>query len=236
MGRFNGGYVAGEPLPAVEGLGPGGLRSWVSASRGWAAAGAVSRRTPASLGVRAVPDLDAVMRLLLDAERMLDQIDRLPQTFVHRDATPGNVLVRATADGNELFVLIDWMLAGRGALGEDAAGIVGATAWQLLTEPRDARALEERVLTGYLAGLRDAGWNGDDRLVRFGYAATLALRFAPLILAWVPELDDTSKSDWFVRKFARPAADVADAWGEMLPFLLARGQEARSLADDLGFD
>jgi hypothetical protein len=35
--------------------------------------------------------------------------------------------------------------------------------------------LDAIIFAGYLDGLRDAGWQGDARLVRFGYAATAAL-------------------------------------------------------------
>jgi len=37
--------------------------------------------------------------------------------------------------------------------------------------------LEQIALDGYLAGLGDAGWQGNPDLVRFGYAATLYWRY-----------------------------------------------------------
>jgi hypothetical protein len=44
-------------------------------------------------------------------------------------------------------------------------------------------ALDRACGAGYVAGLREAGWRGDERLVRLGYAATAALQFCALAAA-----------------------------------------------------
>jgi phosphotransferase family enzyme len=231
-GAFGGAYLDGFALPDADGLGPGGLRSWVELL-----AGVLGARSPRArrgpLATRAAPRADDLAALLADRAPLLGALDRLPQTFVHRDFTPVNLLVRATAAGADEFVAIDWAIAGAGALGEDAAGMVGASLWQLLAEPSRAKALEERVMRGYLDGLKDAGWHGDDGAVRFGYAATLALRFAPLTPVWADALDDPGKAEWFGRKFGRPPETVATAWGELQEFLLDRAAEAIRLARSL---
>jgi Phosphotransferase enzyme family len=225
-GAFNGAYLGAVPLPNADGLGPGGLRSWVellaSVAEGSPGGALASVATPRPHDLRA---------LLAEREALLTALDRLPQTFVHRDFTPVNLLVRAPAERPAEFVAIDWAIAGAGALGEDAAGLVGATLWQLLAEPSDAEALEERVLQGYVAGLNEAGWDGDVALVRFGYVATLALRFAPLTPAWAPDLDDRAKAEWFGRKFGRPPDQIATAWGQLQDFVLDRGAEALGLVE-----
>ena len=41
----------------------------------------------------------------------------------------------------------------------------------------DARKLDQMVFDGYVEGLAEAGWHGDPRLVRLGYAASSALCF-----------------------------------------------------------
>jgi phosphotransferase family enzyme len=228
-GTFNGAYLDGVPLPVADGLGPGGLRSWVELLA--ALAGGPPSGGP--LATLATPRPEDLLSLLAERERLLSALDRLPQTFAHRDFTPVNLLVRATSEAPDEFVTIDWAIAGAGALGEDAAGIVGATLWQLLAEPSAAAALEERVLRGYVAGLEDAGWHGDEALVRFGYAATLGLRFAPLTPAWAADLDDPAKAEWFGRKFGRPPEQIAVAWGQLQDFVLDRGAEAIRLASEL---
>lgn len=229
VGAFNGAYLTSRPIPDAEGLGAGGLRSWVeflADSR----EGRDPRITRGPLAVAATPNPEALTALLADRGRLLAALDGLPQTFVHRDVTPVNVLVRRGQADGEPFIVLDWALAGLGALGEDAAGIVGATLWQLLIDPSQALAIEKRVLRGYLAGLRHAGWHGDEAEVRFGYATTLALRFAPLTAWWADLVDQPDKADWFERKFGLPPDRLAEAWGTLQEFTLSRGNEVRRLA------
>lgn len=173
VGRFSARFA--EPNTRVEdgAFGPGGLRSWVDNLA------LLQRETPdlwdAPLVRRAIPEPTATRRLFEESAQLLGALDHIPQTIVHRDLWPANLLVRYV-NGTEQFVAIDWMLAGRGAIGEDAAGMIGPTLWQFLVEPTDADELEAAVLAGYLSGLRDEGWDGLDDLARFGCAATLALR------------------------------------------------------------
>lgn len=228
VGAFNGAYLTGRPIPGAEGLGPGGLRSWVELGVALHE-GQVSSAARGPLAIVATPDRGALETLIADQGRMLAALDELPQTFVHRDVTPVNLLLRPDEAGRSPFVVLDWALAGRGALGEDAAGLVGATLWQLLIDPTEAVALEDRVLRGYLAGLRDAGWHGDQADVRFGYVTTLALRFAPLIGWWAGELDRADKADWFERKFGRPPPRLAEAWGTLQEFVLSRADDPLAL-------
>lgn len=230
VGSFNGAYLASRPIPDAEGLGAGGLRSWVALGADTLEGRDLGiGRGP--LAVTATPNLEALAALLADRGRLLTALDDLPQTFVHRDVTPVNVLVRRGRANRDPFVVLDWALAGQGAIGEDAAGIVGATLWQLLIDPSEAPDIEKSVLRGYVAGLRGAGWHGDEALVRFGYAATLALRFAPLIVWWADLLDQPDRADWFKRKFGRPPQRLAEAWGTLQDFTLSRADEARTFAD-----
>jgi hypothetical protein len=229
VGAFNGAYLTSRPIPEAEGLGVGGLRSWVELLAD-SLEGRDPRATRGPLAVAATPNPEALTALLADRGRLLAALDGLPQTFVHRDVTPVNVLVRRGQAVRNPYVVLDWALAGQGAVGEDAAGIVGATLWQLLIDPAQAPAIERRVLRGYLTGLRGAGWQGDEAKVRFGYATTLALRFAPLIAWWADLLDQPDKADWFERKFGRPPARLAQAWGRLQEFTLSHGNEVRRLA------
>ena len=53
--------------------------------------------------------------------------------------------------------------------------------------PRD---LDAACFAGYVAGLREAGWVGDERLVRLGFTADAALRFTVGALRLVLPLAD----------------------------------------------
>ena len=225
VGAFNGAYLEGRPVPDAQGLGAGGLRSWVGLGAELLE-GPHAATIHGPFAVAAAPNSQALARLAADRGRMLAALDGLPQTFVHRDVTPVNLLVRGGQAGRDSYVVLDWALAGLGAIGEDAAGIVGATLWQLLIDPTEANALEEHVLRGYLAGLHEAGWPGDEADARFGYVATLALRFVPLTAWWADELDRPDRADWFERKFGRRPGGIAEAWGRFHEFTLSRADDA----------
>lgn len=229
MGRFNAEYLDGHrPRPQAEGLGPGGLRSWVEQLTQGFDAPPETRRDP--LFARAVPDLEAVRRVRNDRGALLDALDAVPRTFVHRDAWPANVLVRRGAGRSESMVAIDWALAGEGALGEDVTGIVGPSLWFFLVGMDEATKVEAAVLEGYIDGLHDGGWTGDEAQVRFGYAASLALRFGLLIPTWAGWLAEDEMGGWCERKFARPRSEIADGWAQVLTFILGRADEASRFA------
>jgi hypothetical protein len=95
--------------------------------------------------------------------------------------------------------------------------------------PEDLPALETHVFEGYLAGLRDAGWGGDARLARLGYAATVALRYGPL-LGVPPQLEaDERQRAALTQTLGHPFEEAVARYGRMLPHILDRADEARRL-------
>jgi hypothetical protein len=119
--------------------------------------------------------------LLRDRERYLNALERLPQTLCHHDAfPPGNVLTRSRADGVVEIVALDWALVGYGPLGAELAQI-GLGALDALRGD-DQSTVDEAVFAAYVSGLRESGWEGDERLARFGYVATAALRSGLFLL------------------------------------------------------
>jgi hypothetical protein len=125
-------------------------------SRGW---------LPAYLDLHGVRDEDGV----------LDRLAALPQTLCHHDFHPANVL------GPRADVIVDWAYCGAGALGLDAGVLVadGIADEAFAADVADDAA--DAVWNGYLAGLRDGGWSGDEDDVRFAYTRGTALR-----LSWLP--------------------------------------------------
>ena len=129
--------------------------------------------------VDAVADPRLRADLLRLAERVpaiLDTLDGLPQTFVHGDASPQNLLVPATDP--DTFVAIDWSLIGPCAVGYDLGqllvGLIHAGQLDVPALP----ALHETVLPAYTAGLADEGLRVDADVVRFGVHAALVVRSA----------------------------------------------------------
>jgi hypothetical protein len=74
-----------------------------------------------------------------------------------------NLFTRAGRAGEEV-VAIDWAWLGFGAVGEELAPAAMRVAERLPTEEQPAFA--QGLVAAYLAGLHEAGWRGDARLVR----------------------------------------------------------------------
>ena len=94
-----------------------------------------------------------------------------------------------------------------------------------------ADALEEEVLEGYVAGPRETGWIGDERLVRRGFTAAVALR-----LGLVPQtldliLDDTRRAS-AEQGWNRPVEELIERWAEVAYFVLDRADRAREMLNE----
>ena len=89
------------------------------------------------------------------------------------------------------------------------------------------------VWDGYLAGLAAAGWRGDERVVRFGYAASLALGYS-FMPRWMLALAaDETRHAILEQQFNRPIEDVLERRAAVVRLALERGDEARALCAEL---
>ncbi|GII49206.1 hypothetical protein Psi02_56300 [Planotetraspora silvatica] len=100
---------------------------------------------------------------------LLDALDRLPQTFVHGDACPQNLLI--PADGSAEFVAIDWGWSGSHPLAFDLAQLLAGLAYSGTTDPLDLPAINTEILNAYTEGS-----GGDPAHVAFGHTATTLIR------------------------------------------------------------
>jgi hypothetical protein len=103
-------------------------------------------------------------------EWLLELMETLPRTVCHLDVWPQNLVRRPDGD----VVFLDWAFVGDGALGEDVGNLVPDCVFDLLLPHGMLDELDAELTAAYLRGLRDAGWRGDDRLVRLGICASAA--------------------------------------------------------------
>ena len=179
LGQFNGRYLAGRPLPDQPWLSRAVLRGRAERNAAfWA--GQAPVRDQALLD-RFFPSdlLDRARRVWDERHALLDALDRLPQTLVHGDADRRNLFARRGPAGEDETVAIDWAWTGVAAAGEELVNLVAASAIWFQVEERDLPALAEACLAGYGAGLAAAGWRGEARLPRVGFAVGTALRYGP---------------------------------------------------------
>ncbi len=120
---------------------------------------------------------DDFLRAWRERNALLDSLDRVPRTLCHLDLHPDNLFGATRRDGGGRVVLIDWAYAGIGALGEDVGNLIPDAQLDFHVAPGDGPALAELCVGAYLFGLRERGWDGDERLVRFAIAASAIVKY-----------------------------------------------------------
>ena len=177
LGRFNGAWLDGRPLPDAAWLSRQWTRKWTEAARD--AIDHFDRYIAHPRVARAFPPTERreLERLFAERHRWFDAIEALPQTFCHLDAYPRNAFLRPGAGEESVLSLIDWSFAGIAAAGEEIVALVSSSI--LFGEAGDLpiETMDETVFASYVEGLRDAGWHGDERLVRMAYTGSLAMRY-----------------------------------------------------------
>lgn len=238
LGRFNGAYRAGRPLPTAPWLNRGFLCAWTAdPARVTLTETIVSAETWAHPLVRAafpIPVADRLRRLHSERETLLTTLERLPQTLCHLDAFPGNLLAHENAAGKQQTVALDWAFVGLAAVGEEIGHLI---AWSLLlgiVAADEAEALRTVVLAGYTEGLREAGWPGSAEVLTRdaakGVAIAAALRWAFSAANRVIRLatDETARAAT-EQSIGQPIAAVIAERARLVYFLLDWLDEAHAL-------
>ncbi len=235
LGQFNGAYFMGRPLPEAPWLSTGRVRDYLA------------RAKPIILDLHRISEhplaqrwltgdsIERILQLWADQDMLLEVFDRLPRSLCHFDAFRGNLMTRRGVDDREQTVAIDWAITGIGAIGEEIAPLFVQSLQYFEVEMRQMRVLDSIVFEGYLAGLRDVGWQGNPQMVRFGYTATLALYkgvgFVGFILSLV--LNNEGMRQSFEKSLGYPLEHIFEQWAELQTYLLDLGDEARTLLGDV---
>ena len=177
LGQFNGAYLNGVPLPRHRALATDWVRKWVEATEPSLALLAREADHPLVRQVY-VPDVvETYLRLWERRHDLLDWLDRMPRTFCHEDAFQRNIFMRKRDGAVDDVILIDWSFTGVGAVGEEMSAMVMASVVFQETPLETIEELQDTVLDAYIAGLRDAGWDGNPRDVRNSYLVATLLRY-----------------------------------------------------------
>jgi hypothetical protein len=170
-----------------------------------------------------------LVRLHEDREFFFSLMERPPRTLCHLDVWPNNLFAR----GDGTFTLVDWSCVGEGALGEDVGNLVPDSVFDLFVPSDALPKLDEAVFGGYVSGLREAGWEGDERLVRLGMCAW-AVKYewlGPLMLERASDAEHVGYDGSGVVDSERLYAER----GAALAFLASWAEEASELAQELGY-
>lgn len=237
LGQFNGAYLNGLPIPQADWLSTGRIRRWMYL--GEDGLGDIEQLSQHLLNKQWLGDdgVARILRLSAQRERLLAALARLPRTFCHHDAFRRNLMFRHNSAGQAETVAIDWAKTGSGAVGEETATMVAMSVLFFEVEATQFKELEANVLSGYVEGLRDAGWHSDARLVRFGYAATASLSVGLGVAGILLTRSPTTESAQFVETvIGQPYDAFLRETAITLRHIFDLGDEALALLDTLATD
>jgi hypothetical protein len=171
LGRLNGQYVSGRPLPDYPWFSLQRTRQWVNQMPHWQT---IDWDHPRLLKRYPKAEQNSFRRMLSENERFLARLDLLPKTICHGDTYPTNFMARHLPNGQEQTVALDWALTSIEALGDDLGQFVFGAQSNLKTARQED--VTDTLFAAYMDGLRDSNCRVDPQQVRFGFAASAALR------------------------------------------------------------
>lgn len=226
LGRLNGAYLMGHPLPDYD---------WLT--HGWHCAivppladafdkldvlleHPLARR---SLPIDAKADIESIWN---SRERYRRALANLPQTLCHIDAFRRNLLHR-----KDDVVLLDWAAAGHAGLGEELVALVAVSLYYNSFSHSYAEQLDAAVFAGYVKGLREIGWSGDAKQARIGYTCAMVLRGLAGVKQDIDLLMNEDRHEELKRNHhSHNMNDIADFFAEVRRFRLLRmAKEAQDL-------
>ena len=235
LGQFNGSYLAGLALPADQPwMYHGRARDWIKLCAPMLEG--FQRHARSDSGRRWLTErsVERVENLLANHESLLMELERLPVCLCHHDAFRRNLIARDGPITNAQTVAIDWSMIGYGGVGEEI-GITTSIGLAFLSIAGDqARGMDKITFESYVAGLRDAGWQGDVRLARFGYTATAALVTGVTMAMYMGKALSSEEGVHDLESvLGHKLDDILEQWATIQPFWLDLGDEALKLVDEL---
>ena len=173
-----------------------------------------------------IEDKDEIISIWRERHIFQVALARLPRMLCHTDAFRRNILHRGSEP-----VLLDWALASIGALGEELVCLVAVSLYYEGISDEYADQLDKTVFAGYIAGLREAGWRGDQKLARIGFTCGMVLRGLAGVKQDLELLLDPASHDQLKRAHLMTRLDdIARLFVEVRRFrLLKMAREARRL-------
>ena len=233
LGKFNGAYLTTRPLPEYSWLVRSGSPRGILDHSTWIRDVVQDPHTwehPLLKSAFPTPIAERLVHLWADRHLLLNVFERLPQTLCHMDAWRGNLFAPVGSDGKQRLVAIDWAFVGKSTVGTDAGDLFGPSFGLFRVESIDPPTLDAVVFENYLDGLREVGWQGDHRVLRFAFTVLPSVKYACFI-PWVADIADESKHSTWMRLSRRTMSEFLHNQATLIYYYLDLADEARALLD-----
>lgn len=170
LGMFNAEYLTVKAIPNESWICKNWLKSWTTSSRMYAP-------NPESY-INQIQDKevkyiwDWFKELTEELNEKLASLSNLPRVLAHQDLGQKNMFLTP----NEQLVLIDWQFMSISGIGEDLGKMFGANMSIGIIPTDQYEDYRDSLFYSYMKGMREMGWEGDERLARYGYCISTALR------------------------------------------------------------
>lgn len=195
LGKYNGAYITGSPLPTESFLCHTWMRSWVEVC----AAYAKPIEEQKVIWDTCLNDFKGKCSMweLYDNNRnrvnsLLEILELLPRVFAHQDVHWDNIFIEQL-NGSDSLIAIDWQFASISGVGEELGRMFGYALLKKKIPINKVAEYKEELFLNYMQGLRDAGWDGNSKLVRFGFTASASLRFIMVIDKLLSNLEEDDR-------------------------------------------
>jgi hypothetical protein len=221
LGTTQAAYASGRSiLPSEDWLARHWLRGWVDT-----VANQVDTLDDPSLWTHTwqaplLPLLPRVRDLWDAREQLLTIVEGAPQTLVHCDFWPTNLI--AADDGTT--VVLDWSQIGIGSIAQDLDQLTLDPVWMLVLPDASIDALEAHVLPGYTSGLRTSGFDVEEKAIRRWYAAAAGVHYAPLAAFQAASTRETDYIEASERRYGLPYAEIVVRKARVLEHALELGE------------
>ena len=172
LGQFNGAYLTGQAFPSEPWVTRNWLRMYVVHAAEMVEFIHRNPNHPIVMHIFPGNTLAQMLAVWDEHNQILDMLENLPQVFCHQDAFRRNLFARK---GKTLA--IDWGYMGMAPVGAELVALVAGSIGFFEVPVDRVDELDRICFENYLQGLRDAGWEGDLKLVRAGYVVSLLLRY-----------------------------------------------------------
>ncbi len=230
LGRWNGALVLAGPPPDEPWLARQHYRTWlnqVDPERHWSFPLLLKH---VSAELRARWD-----QLWSERDEFFGVLEALPQVFCHADAQRRNLAIRPVRDQAAELVVLDWGNCGLAPLGVEMSMLVFGNLVLGEWPSAAARELDTAAFAAYVAGLKDAGWQGEAATVRLAYLAWLAVFLGLVMPAGVHDFCRPETRDFCLRSFGLAEEELFRHWLGAMAFALDCADEARRLMAGQGY-